>query len=1662
MSTLDRERAVQQSSEQLSHALLSEDTLSGQDGLQLDSLGAFLRRVAPDTEPLMMFCLDANRFLRHCARADDAAHAGVHDPSSKTDDDLRRMYNRIAETYLRAGAPATVHPLLQAPAPGEQPGPPHSSLDVAGSSNHWCWPDPGAPANAELRAERLAELRTLRNQAQCELLWRHLQHFVGSEEWQRLEVKTQDLESARPDLDATTRAISGMLDQVEEGGGHGSSEEGDEDSYEDEILPIGGGAQHAERVVVESASGGRPAAAESSPSASSGGPAAVTESQASAVGTGGDRPWYAFMVPDSGDDGSARRDAIDAEPEILEWGAGSNAGPGVQCTVKAFGRPPQSARELAALGTKCGWLSKRGHGLDIPRQLGSPQGVGSVALRRVSEGLGQGLGLGRAYHRRWFVLCPTTYLYWFDSPDDVSPKGVIDLAHYDVCEADFGEDEGDIGSGGGRSVPTNMSGGTNQASAGASGDRSRAITLGGSAAGADSHDSESGAVQFRLRSNSRGGRPWPAGTCPRTFHFETADMEDEADGKPGDATTSHAGTAQSWMHALSSERASALLHARDTLSSLQRELGAELQATVKASALRDAEVLEQQRVQRRGAARIRGQLLGLVALITRTTGDGADPAAPGVAAAIDAASADADDDDDDDRGWQHVFTELSAVADSVRGQRQSLRDAQAGLGQAETKLEAALKDTAEAHAGKEVLQRRATQLASAKKLLVPELKTARKERETAKARCAVAETARDEAKAEAAAQTVRAKNAEERATTAEERAATQARLAAAAEKRAEAAQNESMSDQKRAEDAEASTAQAEAGFVACKEKAEAEIAAYRGKERQARMRAEKGEKSVASLQAKLSSKEVKEQQARSRAEKAEKLAASLQSQVGKLTALLGQQARDAKEQQARQQIQQQRIQQQQVQQKQQIQQQQQRIQKQLQATAAMASAPMAQLQSQPRQAEPPLLGKPARTWQNALTVASLKGRSLLHSRLIVPFSRPLPNSSAIASAVRGAYRATAVCAGTAALIADHEEVEVLFESGPLYMDLLPLHVVSGPAASGKGASIHAFRNPEIKDSKVYADQRGPAEAAGLRLGARMVMLNGTPVTESTPFGDVVRRAKTEPRPLLIRFSQLRSQNVACVATNATPIRRGSGLLAAARSLSKSGSSKFENGSGVASAVGDAVALRMRRALVSARSSFAEDTPAPVAALSPTKLAPASATVAGSRTIADAALATEAKAAAGRKAVADAKAKATADAKLIADTKAAADAKAADEALKTAERKDAVQAEEAANAKAAEAKRLEHAAAEKVAAAAKPAEREATVCDAAKAANEQRPGEAQLHREDAVDTTDAEASIANPADDGGATDIESLFGAKPPAGPSKVLSAADALFNASDDEEVPGSGATNESSLFGDDEEASAALFGSAEEQKADDNAAAATARVEAEIVEAERQAAQAAEQAAAQAKAAADAKAAEEQARAAAEEEERKRKEQEQEEAAAAAAREETERVEAERQAAQAAEQAAAQAKATADAKATEEQARAAAEYEQKRMFEQQLTTEAAKAEAATDVQVVVGAQVEAKAEAEQEAASAKTDATHAGEAEAGVEGVDSKVAADTDAAADDEGTALGAPPASQSASADSSPFKGFSSFAKARLSSIKEKVKDKAAAAVQAAQDARQASSGE
>ena len=47
------------------------DEMTWDDGLSLDALGQYLRRHAPDAMPLLLFCIDCSRFLRHVSHATD-------------------------------------------------------------------------------------------------------------------------------------------------------------------------------------------------------------------------------------------------------------------------------------------------------------------------------------------------------------------------------------------------------------------------------------------------------------------------------------------------------------------------------------------------------------------------------------------------------------------------------------------------------------------------------------------------------------------------------------------------------------------------------------------------------------------------------------------------------------------------------------------------------------------------------------------------------------------------------------------------------------------------------------------------------------------------------------------------------------------------------------------------------------------------------------------------------------------------------------------------------------------------------------------------------------------------------------------------------------------------------------------------------------------------------------------------------------------------------------------------------------------------------------------------------------------------------------------------------------------------------------------------------
>jgi hypothetical protein len=59
------------------------DEMTWDDGLSLDALGQFLRRVAVDAVPLLLFCIDSSRYMRHCqSRAGKSGYADTppHSP----------------------------------------------------------------------------------------------------------------------------------------------------------------------------------------------------------------------------------------------------------------------------------------------------------------------------------------------------------------------------------------------------------------------------------------------------------------------------------------------------------------------------------------------------------------------------------------------------------------------------------------------------------------------------------------------------------------------------------------------------------------------------------------------------------------------------------------------------------------------------------------------------------------------------------------------------------------------------------------------------------------------------------------------------------------------------------------------------------------------------------------------------------------------------------------------------------------------------------------------------------------------------------------------------------------------------------------------------------------------------------------------------------------------------------------------------------------------------------------------------------------------------------------------------------------------------------------------------------------------------------------------
>jgi hypothetical protein len=70
---------------------------------------------------------------------------------------------------------------------------------------------------------------------------------------------------------------------------------------------------------------------------------------------------------------------------------------------KPIGRLPQDARTISQLGTKCGWLYKRS---DFTKK----------------------------WNSRFCVLKSASFLYYYESEDDQTPKGIIDLQNYATVE----------------------------------------------------------------------------------------------------------------------------------------------------------------------------------------------------------------------------------------------------------------------------------------------------------------------------------------------------------------------------------------------------------------------------------------------------------------------------------------------------------------------------------------------------------------------------------------------------------------------------------------------------------------------------------------------------------------------------------------------------------------------------------------------------------------------------------------------------------------------------------------------------------------------------------------------------------------------------------------------------------------------------------------------------------------------------------------------------------------------------------------------------------------------------------------------------------------------------------------------------------------------------
>jgi hypothetical protein len=89
---------------------MSGDEMTWDDGLSMECLGTYLRRVAPDAMPLLLYCIDCSRYFRHSAFATNGTTSNPNDEKRvpKTEEQLAATRNELRKQYLEAEAEFTL------------------------------------------------------------------------------------------------------------------------------------------------------------------------------------------------------------------------------------------------------------------------------------------------------------------------------------------------------------------------------------------------------------------------------------------------------------------------------------------------------------------------------------------------------------------------------------------------------------------------------------------------------------------------------------------------------------------------------------------------------------------------------------------------------------------------------------------------------------------------------------------------------------------------------------------------------------------------------------------------------------------------------------------------------------------------------------------------------------------------------------------------------------------------------------------------------------------------------------------------------------------------------------------------------------------------------------------------------------------------------------------------------------------------------------------------------------------------------------------------------------------------------------------------------------------------------------------------------------------